>query len=114
MKQGGVVMIPLVAGTLVLWYALGYRFATLRRGNPRSVRVLVERYRAGREGAPRGMVDGAVAKGVEIMRSAPQPARRFLDEGFDGFERDAARTRRWCAASSPPRRSRACSARFPA
>ena len=34
---GGFVMPPLVVATFVLWFAIGYRFAALRRGSVRSV-----------------------------------------------------------------------------
>ena len=40
---GGWVMPPLLAATLVLWFAIGYRFAALRRGSQRDVRNLIRR-----------------------------------------------------------------------
>ena len=34
-EAGGWVMPPLLLATLLLWYAIGYRFATLKRGTQR-------------------------------------------------------------------------------
>lgn len=90
-EQGGFVMPPLVIGTLVLWYALGYRWATLRRGNERSVRVLVERYREGYEREPEGIIDRAVVIGLEQAGRRTAHLRRFLDEAFAVFARDVGR-----------------------
>ena len=41
-EQGGAVMPPLVAGTMVLWFCLGWRAMTLRRGTSLSVEALVQ------------------------------------------------------------------------
>ena len=38
---GGWVMPPLILGTLVLWFAIGYRFAALKRGSQKDVRNLI-------------------------------------------------------------------------
>ncbi len=84
--QGGYVMPPLVAATLLLWYALGYRMSVLVRGNRRSVRVLVERYRQGYTREPRGIIDQAVVTGLAAVREQPEHARRFLDEAFAAFD----------------------------
>mgnify|MGYP000535451097 CR=1 FL=1 len=43
MEAGGWVMPPLVLLLLVLWFAIGYRFAALRRGSKRGARNLIER-----------------------------------------------------------------------
>ena len=39
-RQGGFVMPFLVGGLMVLWYGLGWRALTLRRGDRRPLRVL--------------------------------------------------------------------------
>ncbi len=90
-SQGGFVMPPLVLATLVLWFAIGYRFATLRRGNRRSVRVLVERYRRGYDRKPSGLIDSAVVRALEMAGGPPSETRRFLDDAFFGIEREAGR-----------------------
>lgn len=90
---GGFVMPPLVLGTLILWYALGYRFLTLQRGSVRSVRVLFERYRAGLARKPRGIVDTAVVEGLRLARMHRNNLRRVLDDAFADIERELRRGR---------------------
>ena len=42
--QGGpIVMLPIAVVGVVLWFALGYRWALLRRGSRKNVRVLIRR-----------------------------------------------------------------------
>ena len=43
MNSGGFVMWPLFFLVLVLWYGLGYRFHTLKRGTQKGVRVLIRK-----------------------------------------------------------------------
>ena len=86
--QGGFVMPPLIVATLVLWYALGWRFATLRRGNRRSVRALVERYRDGYDHKPTGIIDSAVVRGLALQIRKRKDLRFFLDDAFAWYERD--------------------------
>ena len=90
-RSGGFVMLPLIFGMLLLWYALGYRFATLQRGNRRSVRILVERYRNGYPRRPAGIVDAAVVRGLSVTQSRTLELRRFLDEAFAEFETEIAK-----------------------
>jgi biopolymer transport protein ExbB len=82
LNQGGFVMWPLVIATLFLWYGLGYRIATLRRGDRLSVRALIERHRAGYEREPSGIVDTAVVRGLEIAGKGRVNLRRLLDDSF--------------------------------
>jgi biopolymer transport protein ExbB len=91
--MGGFVMWPLLIGTLVLWYALGYRASLLRRGSSRSVRVLFERYRDGRQRPPAGVVDTAVVRGLAVVRMNPKDLRRALDDAFAGTESSIKRGR---------------------
>lgn len=90
-EQGGYVMPPLVLATVILWLAIGYRHTLLQRGNRRSVRVLVERARQGDLNKTNGMIDTAVARGLEIARRHPGGARPFLDDAFSDFEKDLRR-----------------------
>jgi len=83
--QGGFVMGPLVISTFVLWYALGYRLSVLRRGNRRSVRVMLEKYRDGYAREPGGIVDTAVVRGLDIFNGQERFMRRFLDDVFTEF-----------------------------
>lgn len=92
-RSGGFIMWPLVIGTFVLWYALGYRFLTLQRGSARSVRVLFERYRAGLARPPRGVLDRAVVRGLELARVHQAQLRRVLDDAFANVESQLGRGR---------------------
>ena len=83
LQVGGYVMPPLVACTVVLWFAIGARYALLRRGSQRSVRALIARYRSGKQKLPRGLVDGAVHRGLEVQRTPSSvDLRRRLDDEF--------------------------------
>lgn len=90
-RQGGYVMPPLMLACVVLWFAIGYRFSALRRGNVRSARVLINRYRQGSMRRPRGIIDGAVVQGLEIQASRRKDIRPFLDDAFAPYERELKR-----------------------
>lgn len=90
--QGGFVMPPLALATLLLWYALGYRFITLQRGSKKSCRLLLEERSSDQSARPRGFIDGAVARGVEVCRLNPGHAfRPILDDAFGDFQHDLVR-----------------------
>lgn len=80
--KGGSVMVPIAIGSFILWYALGYRFFTLRRGSTRTVRQLTEQYMKGTDRKPRGLVDSAVKIGVDILRSTSKRRRKLMTEAF--------------------------------
>jgi biopolymer transport protein ExbB len=85
--QGGpIVMLPIALVGVVLWFALGYRWALLRRGSRKNVRVLIRRALDGRSNAPNGIVDEAIAAGIEIVRRPRPHLRRYLDEAFAEHE----------------------------
>jgi biopolymer transport protein ExbB len=88
MESGGFVMPPLILVTIVLWYAIGTRWARLTRGSRKNVRVLIRRYLEGRAKPADGIVDLAIARGVAVVEARPQHLRRWLDVEFAGFERD--------------------------
>ena len=82
-SQGGFIMWPLVAATLVLWYSLGYRFLTLQRGTYDTVYALIDAYLAGaRKGEPKGVIDQACRTGVRIMQRSRDQLRPVLDDAF--------------------------------
>lgn len=90
-EQGGYVMPPLMLACVVLWFALGYRASALKRGNVRSVRVLINQYRKGSMRRPRGIIDGAVVQGLEMQASRRRELRPFLDDAFAPYERELKR-----------------------
>lgn len=78
--QGGLyIMLPLLAFAAVLWYAIGFRAMTLRRGNRRSVRVLLHKYEAGYAREARGIIDTAVVRGLAVARRGLPHLRQQLD-----------------------------------
>lgn len=92
-QKGGFVMPPLAIGTLILWYAMGYRFSTLNRGNRRSARILLEKYRRGYERKPSGIIDIAVITAINAVRANPlaEDVRGMLDDAFEWIEIDCNR-----------------------
>lgn len=85
-QQGGLVMVPLMAGCVILWFAIGYRVSLLRRGSARSVRVLINRYQAGEQHEPRGIIDAAVVRGLHLKKRSLPNLRRYLDAEYASYE----------------------------
>ncbi|RFF31549.1 MotA/TolQ/ExbB proton channel family protein [Wenzhouxiangella sediminis] len=90
-ELGGYVMPPLVLATVVLWFAIGYRFAALKRGNVRSVRRIIQKHPDGFGREPRGVIEKAIEQGISIGRSAHGDLRRLLDDAFWPIEREVSR-----------------------
>jgi biopolymer transport protein ExbB len=85
---GGYVMPPLLLATVVLWYAVGYRIAAMRRGSKRGVRVLVERAEQGVLPSDKGVLQRALKKGLKLRQRQLPNLRRFLDEAFAEEEQE--------------------------
>jgi biopolymer transport protein ExbB len=64
--DGGWVTPPLTLCALALWYGLGWRAVTLRRGDRRELAALVAAFRRRPPSATRGVLDTAVARAVQI------------------------------------------------
>jgi biopolymer transport protein ExbB len=84
--SGGFVMPVLVGCAVVLWYAIGARWALLQRGSNKNVRVLMKRYADGRAKAPDGIVDQAIVRGMAVCAQPKMNLRRYLDEAFGDFD----------------------------
>ncbi len=82
LEQGGFVMGPLLLGAAVMWYGLGYRMLTLRRGSGLPVRTLVERYLEGWDRPPQGILDLAAYRASRVAREGRRPLRRQLDDAL--------------------------------
>jgi biopolymer transport protein ExbB len=80
MEDGGVVMWPLVAGTVLLWFGIAYRAMTLKRGSKLSVRMLLAKYRKNPDAEVDGYVDTAAAIAIRIRRQQRGNIRRILDD----------------------------------
>lgn len=81
-SSGGFVMPPLVIGTIILWWTLGYRIAALKRGTLRSSRALVYRYLKGKMPNSNGVLVRVLYKGMKIRNSRFDNIRRYLDDAF--------------------------------
>ena len=81
-SSGGFVMPPLVIGTIILWWTLGYRIAALKRGTLRSSRALVYRYLKGKIPNGNGVLVRVLYKGMKIRNSRFDNIRRYLDDAF--------------------------------
>lgn len=93
LAQGGFTMIPLVTSAVILWAGLGFRALTLWRGSSLSLRELVRRRRGEPSSPTRGLIDGAVSRGVAIAARRPRPLARHLAVAFDDLAREAGRCR---------------------
>ena len=82
--SGGWVMPPLLVLTLVLWFAIGYRFAALKRGTARDVRNLIRRATGKNEKLPKkdGVLVRALTRGLELKEKHPHDLRPYLDDAF--------------------------------
>lgn len=82
MNTGGLVMWVLFVLNLALWYGLGYRYLTLKRGTEGSVRRLVEKHeKRGAEQQIRGILDKATAdavKAAKMAKSLGKKPRNFV------------------------------------
>ncbi len=91
MQAGGYVMPPLLLATVVLWYAIGYRYAALRRGTVRSPRIMLERASQGNMPKSEGVMSRALRKGLRLQQRRLPYLRRFLDEAFAEEEQELRR-----------------------
>ena len=93
MQQGGAVMWPLLGCTVVLWFALGYRWMLLNRGTDKSVRVLINGFLRGKPREAKGIVDDAVARGIALQAQQRPYLRERLDDAFSDYLSDIKRYR---------------------
>jgi biopolymer transport protein ExbB len=93
-EAGGWVMPPLVLATLILWFAIGYRFAALKTGTKRDVRNLLRRYRNDKIPKSDGIIVRALGKGVWLLDGRMDDLRPYLDDSFWEEERELRRFNR--------------------
>jgi biopolymer transport protein ExbB len=87
-QSGGWVMPPLLAATVVLWFAIGYRFAALKRGSERDVRNLIRRFEKGKKSGTDGVMVRALNKGMALRQKHPDDLRPYLDDAFFEEEKE--------------------------
>ena len=91
LEAGGWVMPPLVLLMVVLWFAIGYRFAALQRGSKRGARNLLDRIAKKKKVGGDGVLVRAARKGLRLRRSGVVELRSFLDDAFAEEERELRR-----------------------
>lgn len=89
MNAGGSVMWVLFVLNLALWYGIGYRYLTLRRGTKGNVRRLVSKHeKRGETQAMRGLLDYAAADALEAAREAKRlgiHSRNFVMDALSPY-----------------------------
>jgi biopolymer transport protein ExbB len=91
MLAGGFVMPPLIVCTVVLWFALGWRWSILQRGTGKSVRVLIQNELRGKPREYKGLIDQAVQRAHREWQARRPYLRERLDEAFIDVEADIKR-----------------------
>ena len=80
-------MWPLAISALILWWALGYRFHTLKRGSQANVRNLVRKFKGGIRVEAQGLIDGAIVEAILITKrhGANKISRKYIDDTFHKY-----------------------------
>lgn len=85
-------MPPLIIATLLLWYALGYRYAVLSRaGHSKSVRNLVEDFEKGKWKSANNIIENAIVEAFSLQDKNVYPIRKYLDNAFWSLETELSR-----------------------
>ncbi len=86
MNAGGVIMWVLFALNLMLWYGLGYRYLTLKRGTRGNVRRLIEKHeKRGTAKVYVGLLDYAVHDALSAANAAKIASlkpRKFIEDAL--------------------------------
>ncbi len=80
--SGGFVMGPLLIGTAILWFGIGWRALTLKRGVRLPLRDLVAQVEAGSLRESKGIIDSAAVRGVALGTLKLHCLREYLDDCF--------------------------------
>lgn len=91
-EAGGWVMPPLIVLMIVLWFAIGYRFAALKSGSSRGARGLLgkaeKKMRKQKPMKSDGVLVRAARRGLQLKNSGVIELRGFLDDAFAEEERE--------------------------
>lgn len=87
-EAGGWVMPPLIVATVVLWYAIGYRAAALKRGTKRGARNLLRRIQHGKLPHRDGVLVRAANKALALKATGLEDLRPYLDDAFAESEQE--------------------------
>jgi biopolymer transport protein ExbB len=90
-ESGGFVMPPLVVAAVILWCALGWRWAVLRRGSRRSLAEILRRAQGQQAPSGRGLLERAARRGARLAARELDRPERYLEELFSTFRREMSR-----------------------
>ena len=87
MRSGGFVMWPLFIANLFLWYGLGFRFHTLRRGKKAAVRRLIEKH-SENIAKTKGLLDRVIEEALHVKNTLGDSTylRQNLDDVMHKYE----------------------------
>jgi biopolymer transport protein ExbB len=86
MNAGGIIMWILFALNLPLWYGLGYRYFTLKRGTKGNVRRLIEKHESrGTKKVYLGILDYAINDALEASRVAASISKKPREYMYDAL-----------------------------
>lgn len=86
MNSGGAIMWVLFGLNLMLWYGLGYRYFTLKRGTQGNIRRLIEKHEErGNEKVYVGLLDFAVRDSLAAAQSARAKALKPREYIYDAL-----------------------------
>jgi biopolymer transport protein ExbB len=91
--QGGFVMWPLLFLALLLWFGISYRVFFIRRGTSLPVRELLSQARVQLPEQPRGALEEAVRRGLQVHAPGTRRMQALLDDELFGVEEDLHRYR---------------------
>jgi biopolymer transport protein ExbB len=86
MNSGGAIMWVLFSLNLLLWYGLGYRYLTLKRGTKGNIRRLIEKHEErGEKKVYVGLLDYAVHDALNAAKTAKQIAQKPREFIYDAL-----------------------------
>jgi biopolymer transport protein ExbB len=89
-RGGGFVMPPLVAATVVLWFAIGWRFVVIRGGYSGELRTLVKRASRGNVSGD-GLLERAAIRGIAAAQVPTRDVRPWIEDTFQDLRNEAGR-----------------------
>lgn len=86
MNSGGIIMWVLFILNLFLWYGIGYRYLTLKRGTRGNIRRLIEKHETrGSEKRYSGLLDYVVADSIQAYKTAKRIGKKPREFIYDAI-----------------------------
>jgi biopolymer transport protein ExbB len=91
LASGGYVMLPLLLLAMLLWFGLGYRAFTLRRGTSRPIRRVIERVKMGKSRNRSGIIPKAVVAALDQLMPGVPDIKNRLNAALCDFDVELSR-----------------------